>query len=78
MEEADMIGPLNPIEKKDFWNEIEKQESLFPGAGEYFESTDVIVELNTKLEELTDLCERLSFSLREIRQVLKVKSLGHD
>lgn len=69
-----MTGPLDPIQGQEFWEELKKQESLFPDVGDEFESTDLIVELNAKLEELGDLCGRLSFSMREISQVLKVKS----
>jgi hypothetical protein len=69
-----MTGPLDPVQGQEFWEELQKQESLFPDVGDEFESTDLIVELNAKLEELEDLCGRLSFSMREISQVLKIKS----
>ena len=69
-----MTGPLDPVKGQEFWEVLKKQESLFPEVGDESESTDLISELNAKLEELEDLCGRLSFSMREISQVLKIKS----
>lgn len=69
-----MTGPLDPVKGREFWDELKKQESLFPEVGDEAESSDLISELNAKIEELEDLCGRLSFSMREISQVLKVKS----
>ncbi len=69
-----MTGPLDPLQGQEFWEELKKQASLFPDVGDEFGSTDLIVELNTKIEELEDLCGRLSFSMKEISQVLKIKS----
>ncbi len=69
-----MMGPLDPIENQDLWRELRDHESLFPEMSDDFESTDLIVRMNDRLEELSDLCNRLSFSMREIGQVLKIKS----
>ena len=68
-----MIGRTDPIKGQEFWEELKKQESLFPDSGDEFESTDLIMELNLKLEELEDLCSQLSFSMRELSQVLKIR-----
>ncbi len=73
-----MMGPMDPALGQTHWDELKKQETLFPEIGEEFESTDLIVELNHKIEELEDLCGRLSFSMREIGQVLKIKNRLED
>lgn len=67
------MEPLDPIENKDLWKELSINESLFSETEDDNSSTDLIVKMNMQLEELTDLCNRLSFSMREISQVLKVK-----
>ncbi len=69
-----MMGPLDPIENQDLWRELRENDSLFSETDDDFESTDLIVKMNSQLEELTDLCHRLSFSMREISQVLKIKA----
>jgi hypothetical protein len=72
-----MMGPSDPVKgQQDLWTweELRRKESLFPGIDEETESTDLIVDLNAKIEELEDLCGRLSFAMREISQVLKIKS----
>lgn len=66
-----MVGPIDPMQgPQKVWDEVETTESLFPESE--IESSDLILELNTKIERLQELCNRLSFSLREISQVLKV------
>lgn len=69
-----MMGPLDPIENQDLWKELKETDTLFPETEDDYESSDLIVRMNNQLEELNDLCCRLSFSLREIGQVLKVKA----
>jgi hypothetical protein len=68
-----MTAPFEPVQGQDFWVDLNTRESLFPDVGDDLESSDLIVELHSKLEELEDLCGRLSFSMREISQVLKIK-----
>lgn len=68
-----MLGPIDPIKGQAIWEENKNKDFLFPDTRDELEATDLITDLNLKIEELEDLCGRLSFSMREIGQVLKVK-----
>lgn len=69
-----MIGPVDSVNHQEFWNAKQEHERLFSEIENNQESTDLIMKLNANIETLQDLYGRLSFSLREISQVLKVKS----
>lgn len=71
-----MLGPADSVQNQELWNQLKKQESLFP-SHEVEESSDLIADLEAKLEELEDLCGRLSFSMREINQVMQAKSSSY-
>jgi len=70
-----MMGPMDTIEEQqNSWEQSEQQGSLlFRETGDDAEFSDLIFEMNSKLDTLTDLCQRLSFSMRELSQVLKIK-----
>jgi hypothetical protein len=74
IEEARMNGPLDPFKEQVLWDELKKQDYLFPESGDRSESADLITELNSKIEQLEDLCGLLSYTLRDVSQVLKIKS----
>ncbi len=70
------MEPMDAISKKrqeDWVHSNSSEALLFPEAEDNTAFSDLIVEMNFKLETLTDLCQRLSFSMRELRQVLKIK-----
>ncbi|MEY4615965.1 MAG: hypothetical protein RJB66_925 [Pseudomonadota bacterium] len=71
-----MLGPADSVQNQELWNSGNKQESIFShrDAGG---STDLIADLEAKLEELEDLCGRLSFSIREVNSVMKAKSTSY-
>jgi hypothetical protein len=71
-----MIGLTESVQNQELWKQIEKQDSLFPYQ-ETEGTTDLIAELESKLDDLEDLCGRLSFSIREVNQVLKAKSSSY-
>lgn len=71
-----MLGPIDSVQDQEFWGGVKKQESLFPQDTAPEESTDLLLELDSKLDELEDLCGRLSYSMREIGQVLKAKNVN--
>lgn len=71
-----MLGPADSVQNQELWNSIKKQESLFSGR-EGEGSTDLIADLEAKLEELEDLCGRLAFSMREVNSVMKAKSTSY-
>lgn len=73
--EAYMIEPMDTLdEQQKAWVHSDQREaSLFPDSGDEAEFSDLIFEMNSKLENLADLCQRLSFSMKELSQVLKVR-----
>lgn len=70
-----MIGPMDTLDEqqKSWVHSDPRDASLFPEQEDETEFSDLIFEMNSKLENLTDLCQRLSFSMRELSQVLKVR-----
>lgn len=68
-----MVGSVDLIEGSEKWENHPKQGGLFPALTDVEESTDLILDLNSKLEELQDLCGRFSLTLREIEQGIKAK-----
>lgn len=69
-----MMGPTDTIENQTSWTPADPSDALlFPETGEDAEFSDLICEMNSKLDDLADLCQRLSFSMREIGQILKIK-----
>lgn len=73
-----MMGPFDPAQdhEQSWEDRNHRSASLFndlKSQGE-FQSTDLISEMNHKLMLLDDLCGRLSFSMRELGQVVKIKS----
>lgn len=70
-----MIEPIDTLDEqqKDWVRSDQRDASLFPEQGDEAEFSDLIFEMNSKLENLADLCQRLSFSMKELSQVLKIK-----
>lgn len=70
-----MIGPMDTLDEqqKNWVHSDQRDTLLFPESGDEAEFSDLIFEMNSKLDNLTDLCQRLSFSMRELSQVLKIR-----
>lgn len=67
-----MVNSGDSLEKREQKQFLANKGSLFNGLSDP-DPSDLILQLHHNLAELQDLCGRFSFSLRELKQIMKVK-----